>query len=232
MTARTLITKAYYLSGIVSRTFQTVTGAQLSDGLELLNEILSVRSVDSSKIPYFKELDITAVAGQEEYFVDGLIHVETLTFNIGDVRYSMSSKTRDPYFGDARVDNINTLPFSWHVERTLGGSNLYIYFKPDTAYPLKLWGKFGLDSVATADVDLSLTYDNFYLVFLKYLLARYICDDYNINMPPMAISKLKQLEKLVSDVSPLDLTIEKISSFNVQSGINYGDVNIGRGWRP
>ena len=123
-TARELISKAYYLSGIVSKRLQTVGGEQINEGLELLNELLSVEGVTGSLIPYFKEHDLTAVAGQELYFIPNLIQVETLTFNIGTVRYSMQPRGRVDYFGSGRVDNINSLPYDWHVERTKGGMKL------------------------------------------------------------------------------------------------------------
>ena len=37
--ASTLITRSFYLSQILSRELQTITGTEMSDGLYLLNEI-------------------------------------------------------------------------------------------------------------------------------------------------------------------------------------------------
>lgn len=101
-TARELITDAYYISGIVSPDFQTVSGAQITRGLRALNGLLAEEGITGRTIPYFKEYEWTAVAGQEKYFIEYLIQVSTLTFNIGEVRYCMRSEHRDRYFGSPR----------------------------------------------------------------------------------------------------------------------------------
>jgi hypothetical protein len=231
-TARMLITNAYYLSGVVSRSFQTVTGEQLNDGLNLLNALLAVKTIDQRLIPYYRELAVTAVIGQEKYFIQNLIAVETFTFNIGSVRYSMLPIMRKKYFGTGRVDNIQSLPYNWHVERERGGASLYIYFLPNTAYPMKIWGKFGIVNVASENEDLSLVYDAFYIEYLRYALAEYICAEYNITFQPQSAQKLKELEYTLIDLSPKDFSITKFSTLQSDTGINYADVNIGRGWRP
>ena len=43
-TTNQLISGAYYASGVVSREFETVSGAQIGDGLEWLNNIIRKRS--------------------------------------------------------------------------------------------------------------------------------------------------------------------------------------------
>jgi hypothetical protein len=231
-TARTLITKAYYLSGIVSRDFQSVKGSQITDGLDSLNEALAEESINGALIPYYKEYTFNAVAGQEKYFIPGLIDPETFTFNIGPVRYSLVVKKRGKYFGLQRTDNIQTLPSNWHIERVLNGSDLYLYFLPDRAYPMKLWGKFKLDEVANLDVDLSLVYDMFYLKYLKYSIAEDICEENNFSLPPATAKKLEILQKKLSNVAPMDLSMKKISSLHRNNSVNYGYANFGTGWRP
>ncbi|MFA6080717.1 MAG: hypothetical protein WC753_04565, partial [Candidatus Gracilibacteria bacterium] len=123
---------------------------------------MSLKSAYTRVIPYYQEYDFDAVAGQEEYFVPNLVNAETLTFNIGPVRYSTSPMGRKAYFGSGRVDNIQSLPFDWHAERVLGGSNIFLYFVPNTNYPIKIWGKFGFDNV-TFNQDLLLIYDEYYV---------------------------------------------------------------------
>ena len=41
--AQTLITRSWYLSGIVARGAQTVTGDQITDGLMMLNALLDFK---------------------------------------------------------------------------------------------------------------------------------------------------------------------------------------------
>lgn len=143
-----LITDAYYASGIVSREFQTVSGAQMSVGLQTLNDVIADKAIEKDMIPYFTKYEFFAIAGQEKYFIPNLESIETLVFFINNVRYQMRPLPRKVYFGSSRAENINSLPFNWHIERCLGGANIFMYFKPQTNYPLQIWGSFRLTDVA------------------------------------------------------------------------------------
>lgn len=230
-TVAELITRAYYLSQVVARDLQTVTGQQLDDGLIWLNALLSLKSAKTNLIPYYNLYEFAAIPGQEEYFVPLLVQPETLTFNIGPVRYSTAPQSRKPYFGSGRVDNITSLPFNWHFERCLGGSNIFMYFVPSQNYPIKIWGRFGFSDV-TYNQDLEQTYEEYYIDYLRYRLAMRICSEYGLPMQPGAYEELMELESAMTDISPPDLSLTKISTLNGQPGINWGDINIGRGWRP
>ena len=129
-TVTDLITRAFYLSQVVSRELEEVSGQQISDGLIWLNALLSLKSAHSRLIPYYTEYQFNAVIGQEVYFVPELVQPETLTFNIGPVRYSTQPVPRRAYQGSGRVDNITSLPFNWNFERTLGGANISLVFSP------------------------------------------------------------------------------------------------------
>lgn len=228
-TVTKLITNAWYLSSIVSRDLETVSGAQLSDGLDLLNALLAVKTADDRHIPYYSVYDTTAVAGQEMYFIPNLILAQTFTFFINSVRYSTIVQQRKNYFGSPRVENINSLPFNWHIERCFGGSNLYLYFNPNSNFPMQIVGKFSLNQV-TLNQDLSLTLDLFYIEYLRYLLAEYMCSDYGVIFPAQGYKKLQEFEQIIRDVSPIDLQMTKFSSLQEGTGINWGFVNLGQGW--
>lgn len=230
-TVQQLITNSYYLSQVVARELQSVSGSQISDGLDLMNDLLGVQSGQVRLISYFKEYNSTLVAGQEKYTIPGLIYAETFTFNIGPVRYQTYNLSRDQYWGSSQVDNINALPFNFNFERTLGGSILSVYFKPQDNYPFRVWGKFGLNAVILTD-DLEAVYDRYFIVYLRYALAEYICNFYNMPMPEEARIKLQELTRVVTDISPPDLKMKKLSSFSTGSPFNWGDVNLGKGFRP
>ncbi len=202
-TVQKLISNAYYASGVVPRRLGTVSGQQLTDGLDLLNDFLSVKTANINLIPYYKQYDLVAVVGQEQ-------------------------QPRHKYFGDPRVNNINSLMYDTRFERTKGGGNFYLYFKPNLAYPIHIWGKFGLDDVDYND-DLELVYDRYYITYLRYGLAEYICSDYQIPVPPTVDSELKKLEKIISRTSPPDLSTRKLSALNGDGGLNWAIVNFG-GW--
>lgn len=142
-----LVTNAYYASGIVSREFETVSGSQMNDGVDFLNDVLTDKAIEKDMIPYYQKYTLPAVAGQEKYFIPNLESIETLVFYIDDVRYQTRMINRKVYFGSSRANNIDSLPFNWHMERCPGGANLYLYFFPQTTYPLEIWGLFRLGKV-------------------------------------------------------------------------------------
>ena len=230
-TARHLVTRSWYLSGIVARRLQSVTGDQATDGLFLLNALLDWKSIQIDLIPYWTYYEFPAEIGVEQYYIPNLYAVETLTFNIGTVRYSTSNSTRSTYFGTSRVDNISSLPTDWTFNRSLGGGSIYLYFKPAGEYPIKIMGKFGLTNV-DLDTDLSAIYDPSYLEYLRYALAQYMCSEYGIIMNPESKAIFMAIQRQLMDVSPPDLRVRKRSILTDIPGLNFGDINLGHGWRP
>lgn len=225
-----LINHAYYESGIVARGFETVTGQQAQDGLMFLNDLIADKTVENGLIPYYQEYNFNAVAGQEKYFIENLISIDTFVFFIDTVRYQTLPQGRRNYFGNSRADNIQSLPGTWHLERRFGGADLYIYFKPDRNFPLTIWGQFRLAEV-TINQDLSLTLDRFYINYLRYDLAARLCAEYNYSVPPAVQKALDRYEESISKKSgPMDLQLQKLSSLQRRGAINYAQVNIGKGW--
>lgn len=229
-TVTKLINDAYYASGIVSREFETVSGSQLQDGLDFLNDVLTDKAIEKDMIPYYQKYVFNAVAGQETYFIPGLESLDTLVFFIDSVRYQMREVDRIQYFGSSRAENVTSLPFNWHLERTLGGANLYMYFKPNSNYPMEAWGLFRLLEVAL-NQDLSLTLDRFYINYLKFALAQRLGTEFNFITPPGVNEQLTKYEMMIQARSaPMDLTMQKLSTLTNGSTLNYGQVNLGFGW--
>lgn len=234
--ALTLITRAYYLSQIISRELQTPTGAQIEDGLFLLNSLLDFKNSDLRLIPYFNQYSFLPSAGA---VVDGtwvvdipnLLFIDTMTFNIGPVRYPMIDMSRKEFFATPRVDNIQTLPFSYRPERTLEGMDVYLYFTPAGIDSFRIWGKFGLTSVVL-NTDMSTIYDLYYIEYLRYELAEYLCSEWAVSFPELAQRKLDELRKKIMDVSPPDLTRRKISYFGHGWGLDWQTCNLYKGWLP
>jgi hypothetical protein len=230
-TVNNLISNAYYLSGVVSREFETVSGSQIYDGLNWLNDIIGEKVVDEGMIPYETKITLNSVIGQEDYFIPDLIQINVLTFFKDTVRYSMKHQSRSQYFGSARVESINSLPFNWYAEREYGGARLYLYFHPDEAYPLEINGIFRLSEVALGD-DLALTLDRFYRTYLRYALADRICTEFSYNTPDNLRRHLSRYESLINKKSrKLDMSVEKQSTLQKGTGgINWAYANLGRGW--
>lgn len=233
MLVRELIARSWYLTTIVSRDLETVSGAQLADGLETLNLILSEKSATGRFIPYYNHTQISSVAGQNEYQIPGLVILEDLTYNIGDVRYNMRRDSRYRFWGTARVENIESLPFHYYSERVLNATTFYLYFTPSADIDFfTVTGRFSL-GIVDIDDELDLFIDGYYQSYLMYLLAKRLTMFYPVAFSPEKEQILQELEDNCVDVNPMDFTVKKLSTLSRRgSGINYADVNIGRGWRP
>jgi hypothetical protein len=227
-----LITRAYYLSGMVARNQETVSGDQVNDGLSLLNDVLALKNANNRLIPYFTTYNLTGVIGQENYFIPNLIYADSVTFNLNQtVRIPLEIQSRTQYQGSVRVNNLVTIPFECLINRTIGGANLYIYPLPNDEYPIAINGKFGLLSDVTLDTDLSLTYDRLYIAYLRYALADFICTENSVSLPPNTEEKLATLEQQVRDLAPLNITMQKVSTLQRYNGVGgWGFVNLSGGW--
>jgi hypothetical protein len=229
--ASKLIANAYYLSGVVSRDSQTVTGTQVEDGIDMLNFLISDKSGNYKQIPYFNSIDITSVIGQEKYFVPNLLEVENVTFDIGSVRYPLFYLNRNAYFGTPVAKNIKSLMCSYHNERTLGGTDIYFRFLPNDAYEVHVWGKFGFDSVELT-TDLTVAWELYYINYIMFCLAEYICAFYNKTFSEQSSKLLRSMEQRLSEPSPTDLTMKRYSAYVGNSSFGYGMANLGNGFYP
>lgn len=240
-TVTQLITDAYYTSGVVGREFETISGTQENDGLIWLNSLLSKKTADKGAIPYFTRLDNFMVAGQEMYFIPGLIRADTVTFFISGnqppsppnnvVRYAIRQVDRKYYWATPRANNIMSLPYIYTIERQLGGANIYFYFLPNQPYQYEMWGLFSLLSV-TLNQDLQLTLDQFYIDFLKFELAKRICVEFNFAFPPGPADELSSYQLIIdSREQRMDLFQQTISPLTqTTDGLNYAWANLGTGW--
>lgn len=227
-----LINRSWNLSGIVARGLQTVNGDQSTLGLFLLNELLDFKSCDTDLIPYWQRAVLQLVQGQELYFIPNLVQIETFTFNIGPIRFPTNEIQRDQYFGSGRVDNIQSLPFSWHQERAEGGTNLYIYFVPNQAYPANITGKYALTDVSL-QTDLSTVYDGFYITYLRYALAKKMCLEYDIDFGVEKEKYLLVMEKKLQYIEPPDYSLQKVSFISSNRySLDWQSINLTTGYWP
>ena len=224
-----LVNRSWYLSGIIARDQETVPGEYTTEGLFLLNSLLDFKSADLILIPYFKLYQFNMVTGQELYTIPDLYEIQTMTFNIGDVRYPMCEMTDVKYFGNGRVDNIQSLPFSWNLIRAKGGSELRVYYSPTENYVSHIYGKFALTDVSL-NQDMSLTYDGFYLEYLRYCLAEYMCNEWDVEFSAAKKKMLQTYEKKLTYIQPMDLTIQKTSVIGSHQPMNWAHANISPAW--
>ena len=232
MLVKELISKSWFLSGIVSRQLETVDGTQISDGLEILNDILAEKSGTGRGIPFYTQLQIPSVENQSKYTVQNLITLDTLTFNIVDVRYEMSLDSRYRHWGTPRIDSISALPYHYYPERVLGGMTFDVYFAPTSDIDFfTVTGRSALQTLTLTD-DIDTILDKYYVSYLRYKLATRLAEFYDFPINAHVLNTMHELEKYTKDVNQMDLTMRKITTLTKGTSTNYGDVNIGRGWRP
>jgi len=230
-TVTKLITNAYFRSGRLSRDLQTPSGQQIFSGLAMLNSVIAMKAVNDRLIPYFTNYTLNAIVGQEQYFIPNLIYIETLTYNYNTIRFSTEPMSRREYQGSPRANNIKSLMQANYVERSKGGADLFLYFLPDSTYPISIWGKFRLLQVALGQ-DLTATLDEFYIEYLELATAQLIANDSNITFQPQNKDKLEEYEHELLDVSAPDLRTKKWSALSGQRRGIYGLANLNGIWGP
>ena len=235
-TVRQLIIRAYSLAQIIAQDGEEVNGGQMREGLEVLNDLVDLKTSVQSKTPYYTEYTFNLGPGlgvngsSEQYFIPGLILPGTLTFVLGSVRYGMFLQPRQRYQGSARANTITTLPGTAYYERTQGGSYLFVYAFPNQIYPATIWGKFKLGPFVFED-ELSDTVDPYFIRYLRYTLANELADLNNIQLSPTKFAQIKEMEKSFPRIEPSDLSIQKIGVLSgTRPFVNYAQANIGRGY--
>lgn len=236
MNGQELIANAFNLSDLVARELETMTADQQELGLTILNDILSEKSATGEMLPYYQRTSVPGIVGQEQYFLQDMVDVSSVTVLYSDVRFQMRNKSRRAYFGSSRVENINSFPYEYYYERATQSGNfgimLFCYFTPSTTeYSFEVNGKSSLGSVL-ATTDMSAMLEGYYLSYLTYSLAKRLCDYYNQPFADQKMAQLIKLERLATSSTSIDPSISKVNQFGGNNVINYGDVNIGRGWRP
>lgn len=233
-TVLSMLTQSLYLSSITSKDFNTPTSNQVDDALMCLNDILSEKSVDGALNPYYTSQTFNCVTGQEAYFIDNLIQVDTLTFILNEVRFPMQYVPRDTYDGTARAINVTSLPYMYYVERSEGGATIYMYYPPNQTYTFTIWGKFALNDNVGLFTDLETVYDKFYISYLKVAVADRLCLYYNIDTPRNIMMQMEKFDTVFSNqIAPPDLTVSGISLFSTFVWPNWAIINIGnQGWFP
>lgn len=245
-TAQQLISRSWYLSGIVRRNAQQITGDQITDGLNMLNALLDMKALQVDLIPYYTYIEFPLTIGQEYYPLPHVTLVESATFNLSVVRYPMQQLSRIEYFASSRVDDIQSLVFNWNFNRGTGGGQFSVYPLPGSDYICKLMIKLFLQDVSL-NTDLTniapdvpytflqpnnVGFDGFYIEYLRYALAEYMCSEYGIQFNPQSEAILRKYELQLKYVEAPDLTMKRMSILTNTPGLNYGDVNIGQGYRP
>jgi hypothetical protein len=230
MLASELIAKSWYFSGIVARGFESVSGQELEDGLMLLNDLLAANNMLGNKFPYQSDITLNTIAGQFSYDVQGLIKITSITFKDGSLRWGMIRDSRRDFQGSTRVDDIESLPYHYHEERALNKMIVNLYFIPDKAYEINIHGLFKYP-VVSLSADVSSLFEDFYITYLVYELASWICDFRDVDLPARVERRRKILEDNVKQVFVPDMKSVKVNALP-SSGSPITAKRLGQGFQP
>ena len=208
-TVSEVISNAWYKSG-----FQPADsapgGAEINIGFRELKRAMAAQEVTNETRPFLTNATVQTIAGQESYLVPGLLSIESLSFNDGDIRYYLERVTEDEYFSFSRVDNIKSLPYKYYAKRTPpalvdgahveSGTEIYLYFEPNKVYTLNIVGKYS-DATITLNTDLELTYPLWMIDYFELLLAKRLCQYYAMQCPPTILDDLADLKQKIKELS-------------------------------
>lgn len=229
-----LITNAFYISKVRSKDYQAVGGDDITVGLDLLNKVLMHHSANTKMIPYYSDITITSVVGQEKYFIENLVEPMSLTFNKDVVRYPVAKVGRQIYHTSGKVDNVYSLPYRCTFERTKGGCDLYVEQPPSEPFPFHIWGKFGFDQVSYGDLpaDLTTVYDLWYIDYLENVLVKRICSYYGHPVDPEVQQVIDKVSANVNSMNYIDLTPVRHGQNQGSPIVNWMNVNLYKGYLP
>ena len=211
-----LIKQAFYCSGINSPDLNDMEHAQLMNGFFQLQLLLAEKKFKTYELPYYETVEIDAVSGQQDYFLENMYTLDCMTFNIGNIRFSMSPTTRRQFKGEARAENISSLPSEFYYERVNGGLKVSLYFLPNSNYPLKFTGLKGFGNYIIDD-ELNDYVDLGYQSFILYELARKLCVFYVKGLPPSLKEEIDKLKDAMLYVNPPDTSFTYDSPFKSNS---------------
>ena len=96
---------------------------------------------------------------------------------------------------------------------------------------MKIWGKFALLNVVL-NQDLETTLEAFYIEYLRYALAEYICQANNITFQPQNKATLDDFEQQFLDIDAPDLTVQRKTAYGSRPLWSWSLVNLSHGWQP
>lgn len=185
-TTNQLVRDAYKLIAAIDIN-DTLQDAELRQGIEMLNEILSVDENDAA-VPYFKTISFQAVSNQALYEFSNEMGADVATNPITLVRniqYLLDSQTRVPIEPRNQDQFKNTMkyqlsvgqPQEYYFYREQNQSFIEFWPKPNSNWTVEVSAKIMFD-IQVINGSLSSIPSSFYR-YLKYSLAKELATSYN-----------------------------------------------------
>lgn len=235
ITARKIIHAAYRMLGI-KKFGETVSGEEAIAALDLFNELLESFSQSGMLIPYLEQITFTMTPNKGVYTISKntdadiinrqIARLDYASFTIDDVTYPCNILSKNEFYKNLRVTDLASLPYNVLLQKATYHSELIFYPLPDRDYTCTVNAKLAFD-----DVELDDRLDEIpdvYRRFMRYALARELCEVYGVEWSPKNETIYQELLRTAEASNDLDLTIgidQQVTlsgSARVLSGVDFG----------
>lgn len=243
---RQLIIEAYYLSGLVSRETETVSGEELEEGRHYLNIILSNNTINGERIIYSQSTKGTLNISSNTIYVPKLFCVQTITLYNGNIRYPLTRLDRDQFYGTSSIHALESIPVYYHEELSIlpldltenqptEGMRINVYPCANTNYEYVIHGKFGFDEIKPENLsdDALKLWAYYYINYLTLSLAKRLNATTDIAFPVATQELLKSVEQELCSKNTKDYSMKIMNPFGFnESSSCFPLVNLGTGYIP
>lgn len=178
-TAYDLVKHAYRLIGMNSPD-EALTGGEIAEGIDLLNDLLDSFQGAELLIPYLDEVSFNLTPNEDTYIFSatnpnavGSRRIAGLTYvqiTIGEAVYPINIISQSEYYTRTRYLSNVTIPRYVILRNKAIDSTIVFYPIPKEPYSCKVIAKFALENLEP-HITIT-TLPPYYYRFLKYALAR------------------------------------------------------------
>lgn len=206
-TVRQLVSESYYLTNIVARDNEVVSGTQSALGLLLLNTIIDFSRTDKQIIPFWENKSYSTATGVSKYYIKNLSSIENITYLNGSEIIPLRMLNSSEYYDSTLSTNNTGDTGAYYAERLSGGTNIILVNTPASDSTMYIHGKF-------ACIELEFTsnlldyFELGYIEYLTYKLADSICIRNNIETPVNILKSISDYRAIISSSSVANLTMD------------------------
>lgn len=233
-TARDIIYQSLSMIGVYSLG-EVIDDADAINALNIFNELLESFSGDGGIVPYVESITFNMTAERQEYIFGNIepydiksrkiAQLVTVNYQDDDVIYPVNIISKNVYYKQAIVSNLDSLPYNCFLTDTTYNSILTFYPLPDKAYKCIVRAKFVFNPVELDDrLDEMPPYMR---GFFRYALARELTDFYGKQWPQSQEMKYAQALNAMYASAENDLTF---SGSDTMTPSSYHLVRSGRGY--
>ncbi len=206
--ASKVVSDAWYKSGFVPSD-ASVDGSSMALGLDELKLLISGIDLDGGAQPFTVNTTVNLVGGQEDYDIEGLVEIISLSYTDGNIRYRLKPTSADAYESNPRIEDLSTFPDRYYARRIppqtvngvlqSNGMRISFYPVPNKSYVLNITGKFAQPEI-TMTTDLSALFPPWMIDYFILGTAMRICEYYDMDCPQRIVNRFNSLESKIKSL--------------------------------